>query len=349
MEVLTIHNLERQEKDVLLFPAFNLSVHTGEVVAIHSNLNIRVCLLRMLLGKVPIGKGEITIGGKKLEKSQKISHYPVGICFFEQEIYQRLSVLDNLKFFSQLYSSSQSIEDVLMLTQLSTLINKAVHKLTFSEKRRVHFAKILLEDPTLYIFEEPELNVDLETKRVFLNVLDYIKEKEESALIFTGNMENAITMTDNVYRLNDTGLHKVEMQDEVSPSVEEVEDVSEKQDEGTLITVNFNKIPTKVNEKIVLFDPPEIDYIESNDGQSNVFIKGEAFPSTFTMNELEERLMPFGFFRCHRSYIVNLQKVREVITWTRNSYSLVLDDKPKSTIPLSKTKMTQLKEMLGLK
>ena len=67
------------------------------------------------------------------------------------------------------------------------------------------------------------------------------------------------------------------------------------------------------------------------------------------MNELEERLLPYGFFRCHRSYIVNLQKVREVITWTRNSYSLVLDDRAKSNIPLSKGKMAELKEMIGLK
>ena len=81
----------------------------------------------------------------------------------------------------------------------------------------------------------------------------------------------------------------------------------------------------------------------------HLHIKGEGFPTTFTLNELEERLQHFGFFRCHRSYIVNLQKVREVITWTRNSYSLILDDEKKSNIPLSKTKMAELKGMLGLK
>ena len=100
---------------------------------------------------------------------------------------------------------------------------------------------------------------------------------------------------------------------------------------------------------MILFDPPEIDYIESSEGQSHIFIRGESFPTMFTLHELEDRLHYFGFFRCHRSYIVNLQKVREVITWTRNSYSLILDDKNTTSIPLSKTKMTQLKDMLGLK
>ena len=78
----------------------------------------------------------------------------------------------------------------------------------------------------------------------------------------------------------------------------------------SIIPVRFEKIPTKVNEKIVLFNPPEIDYIESNEGQSFLHIKGESFPSVSTLNELEARLLPFGFFRCHRSYIVNLQKVK---------------------------------------
>ena len=130
-----------------------------------------------------------------------------------------------------------------------------------------------------------------------------------------------------------------EFEEDIPP----ISEASAEIDKTEIQPVRFEKIPTKVNEKIVLFDPPEIDYIESNDGQSSLHINGEEFPTMFTMNELEERLQHFGFFRCHRSYIVNLQKVREVITWTRNSYSLILDDEKKSNIPLSKTKMAELK------
>jgi len=104
-----------------------------------------------------------------------------------------------------------------------------------------------------------------------------------------------------------------------------------------------------VNDKIILFNPPEIDFIESHEGQSNLTVKGEVYPCMFTLQDLEERLLPYGFFRCHRSYIVNLQKVREVVTWTRNSYSLILDDANQTSIPLSKTKMVEMKDMLGLK
>ena len=158
-------------------------------------------------------------------------------------------------------------------------------------------------------------------------------------------MESAVTAADEIFRLDENGLHAVHTEADEDPDGD-IENSSISTE--SILPVRFEKIPTKVNEKIVLFDPPEIDYIESNEGQSFLHIKGESFPSVSTLNELEARLLPFGFFRCHRSYIVNLQKVREVITWTRNSYSLVLDDAEKSTIPLSKTKMVELKELLGL-
>lgn len=158
-------------------------------------------------------------------------------------------------------------------------------------------------------------------------------------------MESAITAADEIYRLDEKGLHPIQLENESAK-----DGADEKPKSINLVQpVRFEKIPTKVNEKIVLFNPPEIDYIESNDGQTLLHIKGESFPTVFTLNELEERLLPFGFFRCHRSYIVNLQKVREVITWTRNSFSLILDDREKSAVPLSKSRMTDLKEMLGLK
>nr|WP_275477689.1 LytTR family DNA-binding domain-containing protein [Clostridium botulinum] len=99
---------------------------------------------------------------------------------------------------------------------------------------------------------------------------------------------------------------------------------------------------------MLLFDPIEIDYIESQQGVNNLNIRGDKFPCTISLTDLEERLKYFGFFRCHRSYLVNLQRVKEVITWTRNSYTLSLDDKVKSSIPLSKRRLEELKDILNL-
>lgn len=112
--------------------------------------------------------------------------------------------------------------------------------------------------------------------------------------------------------------------------------------------VRFEKIPAKVGDKLILFDPTEIDYIESHEGVANLHVLQGIYACSMSLSDLEGRLKGFGFYRCHRSYLVNLQKVREVITWTRNSYSLILDDHSKSSIPLSKGKYDELKKIIGI-
>ncbi|MDU5948385.1 MAG: LytTR family DNA-binding domain-containing protein, partial [Paenibacillus macerans] len=67
-----------------------------------------------------------------------------------------------------------------------------------------------------------------------------------------------------------------------------------------------------------------------------------------TLTQLEQRLLNFGFFRCHRSYILNLQKVREIITWTKNSCSLRLNTGKDAVVPLSRSKLHELKALLNI-
>ncbi|BFH71405.1 MAG: LytTR family transcriptional regulator DNA-binding domain-containing protein [Paenibacillus dendritiformis] len=110
----------------------------------------------------------------------------------------------------------------------------------------------------------------------------------------------------------------------------------------------FDKVPARVEDKIVLIDPMEMIYIESQDGVAHLHVQSGEYPCSMTLQELEQKLKSFGFFRCHRSYLVNLQRVREVIIWSRNSYSLVLDDEKKSTVPLSKSKYEEMKAIMGI-
>lgn len=342
--VLKFNDVEKRLSDSLIFPAFNLHIGEAEVTAIYSSLNVRTTLLQMLTKEMPILNGEIHIENNEISKANLKE---IGFLFLQEGLYERLTVGEHLKLYSQLYNVELSVDSVLRKVHLEEKRNLKLKKLSFSEQKRISLAKLLIQNPKLFIIEEPDQNVDLETQRIIILIIESLRNEGKSVLILTSNMESAITMANRVFRLDTNGLEEIQLVDELEQEEFTNETVDEIVQEEVQ-PVRFEKIPTKVNEKIVLFDPPEIDYIESNEG-AHLHIKGESFPTTFTLNELEERLQHFGFFRCHRSYIVNLQKVREVITWTRNSYSLILDDEKKSNIPLSKTKMAELKGMLGLK
>ncbi|WP_170157732.1 LytTR family DNA-binding domain-containing protein [Thermodesulfitimonas autotrophica] len=98
--------------------------------------------------------------------------------------------------------------------------------------------------------------------------------------------------------------------------------------------------------RIYLFAVQEIIYC-GRDGRRGFFKteQGEFF-SAFTLEKLAARLKPFGFFRSHRCYLVNLDWVEGIVKISRGTYDLLLRDREKSRIPLSREHARELRHML---
>lgn len=253
-------------------------------------------------------------------------------------LYNRLTVYEYINFLKGLYSSSIEHGDLLILFELADKKNVRIHNLSSAEKQRLHLVHCFVNEKPIQVIEEPLQNLDEHAKRIVMNVLFSLKKEQKIIILLSNNMEDIIFSSDSLFRLDASGLQALDVKEEEMDIVEKNE----------VTPFRFEKIPTKRNEKIILFNPPEIDYIESVDGQVSVYVSEEAYPTSLTLNELEQKLTPFGFFRCHRSYIVNLQKVREIITWTRNSYSLSLHTSKEAVVPLSKNKLVELKRIIGI-
>lgn len=111
--------------------------------------------------------------------------------------------------------------------------------------------------------------------------------------------------------------------------------------------VRVFKVPTKLDGATLLLDPREIDFVESVSRQNFASVRGELYPVQLTLDELEAELERFGFFRCHRSYIVNVQKVARVERFTRNSFNLTLTDAAQTQVPLAKGRADAMRERYG--
>jgi ABC-2 type transport system ATP-binding protein len=198
-----------------------------------------------------------------------------------------------------------------------------------------------LKEPELILFQEPLFDLDKDGVKIIIENIEELCLNGTAVLSTSVSFKDVMILGGQSYILDENGLRETQ---ELKESTEEIND----RDEDKIPVYKIEKIPAKLEERILLFDPVEIDYIESEQGISNLNVRGEKFPCTLSLNELESRLECLGFFRCHRSYLVNLQRVREVITWTRNSYSLSLDDKVKSSVPLSKGRMEELRKALKI-
>lgn len=107
-------------------------------------------------------------------------------------------------------------------------------------------------------------------------------------------------------------------------------------------------IPVEQRGKTILLRPEEIIYFYTD--KDNIFAKTQkaSYLARFTLRELESRLNSNLFFRTHRCYLVNIQRMRELIPYFNGTYTVVVDDQEKSEIPVSRMQARKLKEILGL-
>jgi two-component system LytT family response regulator/two-component system response regulator LytT len=109
------------------------------------------------------------------------------------------------------------------------------------------------------------------------------------------------------------------------------------------------KIVVRSGGRNLIVDAADIVYATIEDGLITVVtttVEGQA--NYKTIEELQSSLDATLFWRAHRSYLVNINRIREVIPWFKSSYQLRMDDKKGSEIPVSRVQTRRLRELFRL-
>lgn len=107
----------------------------------------------------------------------------------------------------------------------------------------------------------------------------------------------------------------------------------------------LSRLAVHEGEHIRILSVEEVDWIGIEAEQVYVHVGEQAYPVRRTLAELEAQLNPEQFFRAHRSAIVNLDRVEEVIPWFKGSHILRLTSGAK--VDLSRARARALRQMLG--
>jgi two-component system response regulator LytT len=113
-----------------------------------------------------------------------------------------------------------------------------------------------------------------------------------------------------------------------------------------------SKILLKAAGRLFLVDQKDICFASIEDGIISVATTGtasmEGQSNCRTLEELLDSLDPNLFWRAHRSYLVNINRIKEVVPWFKSSYQLRMDDKKQTEIPVSRAQTKRLRELFGL-
>ncbi len=109
------------------------------------------------------------------------------------------------------------------------------------------------------------------------------------------------------------------------------------------------KVLIKAAGRMFLVDQKDICYVSIEDGVITVVTaQMEGQSNCRTLEELLASLDQNLFWRAHRSYLVNINRIREVVPWFKSSYQLRMDDKKQSEIPVSRAQTKRLRELFRL-
>ena len=110
-----------------------------------------------------------------------------------------------------------------------------------------------------------------------------------------------------------------------------------------------SKLLVRSNQRNFIVDAQDVVYATIDDGLITVVANNLEGQSNYrTIEELQSNLDPDTFWRVHRSYLVNIHRIKEVIPWFKSSFQLRMDDKKQTEIPVSRVQTKRLRALLKL-
>lgn len=237
---------------------------------------------------------------------------------------------EELRFLLSSYDNIKVVGEATSVSEALTLIEAIEYQLVFldinfpvSNGINIGLTIQNMPNPPLIIYVTAHESYALNAFDV--DAIDYIlKPIDEKKL------KRAIDRAVNVYQQK--GNYNVSNSENLSKEIIEKEKVT--------------RLTAELNGKIKLVDVNEIFYAYTEDNY--VFLKtfDKKLITRLTLTALESKLDKETFFRTHRSYIVNLNKVIEITPSFNGTYTLVIEDKEHSKIPVSRIQTKELRKIL---
>ena len=109
------------------------------------------------------------------------------------------------------------------------------------------------------------------------------------------------------------------------------------------------KVVVRAQSRLLLVDQRDLCFATIDEGRISVVTKAlEGDSNCRTLEELTDQLDPEQFWRVHRSFVVNIQHIREVVPWFKSSYQLRMDDRKPTEVPVSRSQTKRLRELFNL-
>jgi cell division transport system ATP-binding protein len=201
--IIEFRDVDINNGDTIVIESLNMIINKGEFVYITGKVGSgKTSIIKTIIAENSCDNGYAEVVGFDLLKMKRKQipslRRALGIVFQDFQLLMERSVKDNLEFvlkatgWKNKYDINDRIDYVLSLVGMKTKSHKMPHQLSGGEQQRVAIARALLNEPEVIIADEPTGNLDNETAKGIMDLLDKINKENSTAIIMITHNTNIV-------------------------------------------------------------------------------------------------------------------------------------------------------------
>lgn len=206
--IIEIRNLHKSFGDIHAVNGLSINVKKGQLYAfLGLNGAGKSTTISIMCGHQTKDSGQIFIDGIDLDHDLDKIKSKLGVVFQFSALDKVLTVKDNLQSRASLYGLTKEqfntrLNELDKLLNIKGLLNRTFGKLSGGEKRRVDFARALLNNPQILILDEPTTGLDPQTRKMVWNVIAHLRKNSQITVFLTTHYMEETTDADYVVILD---------------------------------------------------------------------------------------------------------------------------------------------------
>jgi len=196
MEVIKVSNVTKKYGKSVVLNDVSLTIKNEEIVGLIGPSGAgKSTLVKAIMGMEKVNSGEVKVLDEKIPNLKVLNK--IGYMAQSDALYEDLTGRDNLLFFAKLYKMDKEyiekrIEYVSKIFKLENDLSKKVNNYSGGMKRRLSLAISLIQDPEVFILDEPTVGIDPTLRLSIWNEINSLKSQGKSIVVTTHVMDEAL-------------------------------------------------------------------------------------------------------------------------------------------------------------
>jgi ABC-2 type transport system ATP-binding protein len=202
--MIETHDLSKQFNDFWAVDAVNLSVPKGQILALlGQNGAGKTTTVRMLTALLNPTRGWARVAGYDVVKNGRDVRASIGVLTEQHGLYMRMTAVEYLEFFGQIYSLSPKLrksraDHLLEYFGLTEASRRRIGEYSKGMRQKLALARAMMHDPGVLLLDEPTSAMDPESARLVRDEIARLKSSQRTVVICSHNLTEVEILADQI-------------------------------------------------------------------------------------------------------------------------------------------------------